>query len=1415
MVKASTRKATGRLSEKQSAPSRIGDRDVWTPMPVTRPLKKQFGTSILDDFVRGHSAADVFREIVQNEFDGGGSSIEILFGEDELQITGTGRPISAKGWKRLAVIAGTGDVVGGEPGDFVEPKANGIGSKNFGIRSLFYFGDQVHVRSNGRVALLDFKELGTDNAPDPSSVGLRGVSIHIPYRRTETRRIEPFTAVREERAIDQIADALLPTLVKLASVGRSPGVQQLTMTSKRTGRRLIWKQTAKTEPCRAKGVTAVRRSGRMEEWSADAQEPRITRVEEIEFFHVISIPAEHRGLDYPDYYRSGPTKLRVGISLPLLRNRINLDQAGYFYYPLQAPQSRTGSLVNVSAPFNLDNDRSSLLDTEWNTWLVREASGLALRLLQEDWFDRFGADAFLAIETTGVANPSEFGNLLQEHLSTSACWPTRAVARGRRTFAKAVDVVIPTDSILDGFMAESRYLDRQILKNSRATRMVRDAGALKFTAASLVQLRCGSPDAKLQTVIPAGEAKFVYTSYADRLLEPEVQLNSAVALTKLYRTLNAGNRADLRDSASTLTADGRLAPAHTLTKVEDLNWGDCPEPLANRLDRRLTGATVVSRHCKPFDLRRWIEEACARAVAGRIDDSERQAVYRWLLQPEAKFTPRLLAILRRSPVVRDNIGAWAAPVDLTMLPVRDAGDLQSVLRSPASELVKRPDLLERLRIRRKVAASDLIALARKVASLPNLAATLEALLLRHRAILRPSDLKALASVPCLRSRAGTVSAPQTLHLATPNNVEWLADDSLIVAGSTQSLYRALGCRPHPQSVTLIKVLQDRRATGRPPPRTDDFYIALVDALNRDNLSVAAHAQEPILYIGGDYRTPDETLIRSPDTRLFEIAVPVFRGSEAVARAYTALGANLQPKPQHWVALFRWFEARADANNGILDSNDRVLLRLTYRQQLQLPALVLPGDLHFLLGASGRLFTVADVAANRLLENDYPALASALRDAEADLDFADAAEDSRAYFYRFGIRRLTDVCGVPAVSMGAKAVPRAWLTQACSERMIVLHRADFAIALAELGHAHHRVNPTFRPLGATRIANRLSAIQRIEVVEDVHLTYRYSGRTVRISTDEAASDDHIAVVVPRGHVEFDQIFASILANLMGAAQIKDVRALSPLIESLLRCRSIADIRSFLTRQGISLPQAFRGDDDGKDDDLFDGDDRIEAAIRDIMSGLDSQPNPSPSPQHPPQLPPSPPPAPVPTTPPPMRLPPPLPPLDSVELTLLDATRDAPLAPQSSSRGGGGGYGWTPPTAEDVARDRMVGDRGEELIYHLELQRLRALGHQKPEEVVVWTSRTNPGADHDIQSIDETGEVLWIEVKSTTGSDGRFEWSRPEFEKAMREGSHYELVRVYEANTTRPIAKRFRNPAALQGRQLRIELNSLRAFVESKA
>ena len=349
----------------------------WEPPILTGGFKPRIASSVVEEFVAGHNAGDVLRELVQNEFDAGGTQVWVTFGRSGLTVAGNGRPIDLKGWSRLDVILGTGLVVGGEKEDSVEPKENGIGSKNFGLRSLFLFGNRIHVRSNGRMAVLDLPAMGTQLLKDAGSRGRRGVSVHVPYRSEQFQSLAPFTIEREQRALDHIEGGLLATLVKLALPGARPGIRGLTLVSARTGREFVWRQEAETLKCKVKGVSAVRRIGRLNSIDRENREPaRVQISEEVEFSRPIAIPAEHANIRFPAYYRAPGGALRVCVSVPLRRGRIDRAQPGQFYYPLQTPQGSTGIAVSVSAPFKLDADRTSLLDSTWNDWLAEQAARL-------------------------------------------------------------------------------------------------------------------------------------------------------------------------------------------------------------------------------------------------------------------------------------------------------------------------------------------------------------------------------------------------------------------------------------------------------------------------------------------------------------------------------------------------------------------------------------------------------------------------------------------------------------------------------------------------------------------------------------------------------------------------------------------------------------------------------------------------------------------------------------------------------------------------------------------------------------------------------------------------------------------------------------------------------------------------------
>lgn len=84
----------------------------WSP-PKTSDLRPRnvYASSALDEFVHGHTYSDMITELIQNEFDAGGSRVEMDLAINQMQVTGNGRTIDRNGWKRLSVMLGTGRLV--------------------------------------------------------------------------------------------------------------------------------------------------------------------------------------------------------------------------------------------------------------------------------------------------------------------------------------------------------------------------------------------------------------------------------------------------------------------------------------------------------------------------------------------------------------------------------------------------------------------------------------------------------------------------------------------------------------------------------------------------------------------------------------------------------------------------------------------------------------------------------------------------------------------------------------------------------------------------------------------------------------------------------------------------------------------------------------------------------------------------------------------------------------------------------------------------------------------------------------------------------------------------------------------------------------------------------------------------------
>ncbi len=480
-----------------------------------------------------------------------------------------------------------------------------------------------------------------------------------------------------------------------------------------------------------------------------------------------------------------------------------------------------------------------------------------------------------------------------------------------------------------------------------------------------------------------------------------------------------------------------------------------------------------------------------------------------------------------------------------------------------------------------------------------------------------------------------------------------------------------------------------------------------------------------------------------------------------------------------------------------------------RGSLGLPA-GLDSDVQCLLDRRGTLYSADDVQAGRLVENDFGALADAVDDSEVGIGIADINDRSSLFFGALGLGRLTNVSGAGTVGFGSAVTAQRWFS--------AKHREDVLKRLLEpmMRDAVHKLASHLwrdgRICSTEEFETRLSSIRTIEVFDRIDRDYSLGQGRVSVSVEVGLRDGVLGTVRPRTRLDVHQLLAQALAELAGHADIADVRQFAAMIMPLLMCRKQREIDVYLSRQGIvdvdSGPDPLDEDEDSEEAERSGREELVEDAFSDMLNDVMSRSSAPP--------PPTPPPVPAPAPAPPEQPPPAftLPPLDDVSAEELDV-KGTVIEPRATGGYGYGygSYGYQPPTAADVERDNKVGRRGEEVVYRLELERVCALGHERPEDHVIWVSDANPGADHDIQSIDENGRVIWLEVKATTGSDGRFIWPRREFEKAVAAGERYEICRVYQAAGTAPQVKRFRNPVALLStRQILLDLNDLKASVE---
>ncbi|HEY4346871.1 MAG TPA: DUF3883 domain-containing protein [Gaiellaceae bacterium] len=944
---------------------------------------------------------------------------------------------------------------------------------------------------------------------------------------------------------------------------------------------------------------------------------------------------------------------------------------------------------------------------------------------------------------------------------------------------------------LDELVGDGRRLDPRLWVPS-VIAMAHDAGARRFTVASAVRLRCAGKDGSpLSTKLGKGVGDLHYPTFPAPLRDLERQRRFAEALGR--HPLSANQRDDLLTSPTTLTAAGTLAsPSDPLWLIDPALAAVSPVAPERQLHAELHAYRSITRLCRPFDTSRWARGVAERALTGDADDEEREAVYQQLLNAPETIGRGSWPVLKRSPVFRDHRGEWAASNDLVL--TRVGRRIEPALRFPSDAVARNATLMKRLAIRSKLIGADLVAYANVVAERSDLAPDFEQVLIRHRPLLTRPTIKRLESIAFLLSSNGELIAPAKALIRTPNLLKCVGPDAAFVAGTHRALYDRLGCSSEPRSDDILRYLDRLRETGSGPTHPNALYPALVEALRAEK-ALESVVDEPVIFDAGEWHSPGEVLLGRRNRSIFGAALPVIHGG--LERMYQALGADVTPREHHWRRFLEWLDSQSDNGRRRLSRAQRAVVRAAYVRLGRLPD-SLPSNWHVLLDTEGHLHTRTEVSGRRFLIDDDPPTARVVREQGLPIAFADLDDPSTRRLYEsVGTIPLTIARRSLGFTVGQdRSGPPGFVE---SKTLARLQQPAFSSAVYAVAAADRSSSLAPR----RTFSRRLRQLTRVSFVTSLMERYRLDRYELDVPRDVAVIDRRIALSFMRSRSEVNGAIARAVASLVDNSTATQ-RPLADAIFRILSCDSTDEIQRYLAWRGVAWsPDA----GDASFDDLIAEEESIAddvlaqvgEALQEQLGQIKSGP-PAPAPVASPK-PPSDPPGPS--------LPRPLPALNEVELS---ATQPAAWTPpeRGLGGGGGGGGGGRVRTPAEEARDREVGRRGEELVLEDERKRVQALGFA-PERVV-WAAAENAAANHDIRSVDAVGDDIWLEVKSTTGRHGRFDWPLAEFELALRARDRYVLCRVYEADSTSPVLVREPDPIAkLANGTMRLDISGLSAEI----
>jgi hypothetical protein len=340
------------------------------PQRKGTPQAKVDVPGVVGQFLNDLAPTDLVVELIQNDLDAGASRTWIDFGTDAITSEGNGRAVDDKGWTRLEYVLGAG----GE----IEPKLDGIGSKNHGLRSVFLLADEIGVQSGGlRVdltmrGLIDepdkFYPAAWDREEDPTGPA-QGTRVTAPYRTARILKPDgdgnflqpPLPDELDELWSNAVDEA--PERFICASAPARPWKYELTLS--RAGRPSVvfaFESRALTGHMRGLYVRTckVRREGRP---------ARLLLQRHCARFRID--PDDLGQGKIPRLFRSG-REIYGELSWIVDRRARPKASIGLLRYPISFPpeSALTGAGFDISAPFTAGRARHALSDDRRNELMI-------------------------------------------------------------------------------------------------------------------------------------------------------------------------------------------------------------------------------------------------------------------------------------------------------------------------------------------------------------------------------------------------------------------------------------------------------------------------------------------------------------------------------------------------------------------------------------------------------------------------------------------------------------------------------------------------------------------------------------------------------------------------------------------------------------------------------------------------------------------------------------------------------------------------------------------------------------------------------------------------------------------------------------------------------------------------------------